>query len=263
MNQHFAIVGGQQAGQRLLLMRDHAGQLSVLSSGSASLQGLVASAVEMMRADPNAEFSFTTQQLSEAFPLCERAGELERQAPGASISLLAPERSDDNGNTLWNSAWRCPVTGTITSEGKAARFRAPAGLAEAINKWFAREDLRSFDPPSPWTAARELQFPVHRPPHHRMLLVRHDWRIRDLVPVAFASPEQEAARLASLEKTQSQFEALRKARDPREKTRLMQEQQALERRLLPGSGANAEERAALELGRKIAAGAQWAEPNRG
>jgi hypothetical protein len=258
---HFAITGGQQVGQRLLVTRNHTGQWSVLSSGSANLPVLISSTLEMLRADPGADFTFDTRSVNEAIPPVEQAADLQGWAPGVEIVVLAPERADGDG-TLWNRSWRCPQTGSVTCEGKSTRFRVP-NLPDEINKFFARADYRSFDPPSPWTTARELQFPVHRPPHHRLLLVRHDWRIRDLVPAAFASPEEEAARLASLARTESQFEALRKARDPFEKTRVLQAQQAEERKLLPGSGISAEERAAIEHGRKVAAGAAWGEPNRG
>ena len=55
------------------------------------------------------------------------------------------------------------------------------------------------------------------------------------MPDAFPSLDLEAERAAKRAATQAQFEALRKARDPREKTRLMQEQQARDRELLTAS----------------------------
>jgi hypothetical protein len=252
------------AGGSWKLLEGGGGRFSTVAEGGGlSVQNLVQSAVETLRANGGCQFTFTTQREAEAFPLLERQEDVAFWAPGALIAIFALERNEVDD--LWNRAERLPdfPTGNVVAEGKSGRLRSPL-VPDAILDWFAKDQrFASFDPPSPWRVMAERQNPIFRPTWHRILVVRpDDWRIRELVPSAFESPEQEAARLASLARTESQFEARRKAKDPMEKTRLLQAQMAEERKLLPGSGISAEERAAIELGRKVAAGAEWGAPQR-
>jgi hypothetical protein len=223
-----------------------------------SVQGLVTSAVEALKGDSGLQFTFTTQPEAEAFPLLEKQEDVAFWAPGALIAIFALERNEVDD--LWNRAERLPdfPTGNITAAGKSGRFRSPL-LAEAVLDWFRKDqDFRSFEPASPWSMMQERQFPVFRPSWDRILAVRPDWRIRELVPSAFESPAQEAARLASLARTESQFEAVRKGKDLREKTRRLQELQARDRELLT---ASPERRAELELERKASFGREVREPS--
>ena len=89
----------------------------------------------------------------------------------------------------------------------------------------------------------------------RELLIRKNWSARRLAPGDFTDLRVLEERRAHLAKVQADYEARRAARDPREKTRLLQEAQARERRLLPGSGATEQEKADIALARKVAVGA--------
>ena len=86
--------------------------------------------------------------------------------------------------------WASAPTGGLSSAGPASRFREVV-LLDRIEEWFKRETYASFRPGAP-RERFELQR-VHRPAFARILIVRHDWRLREIVPSAFPTPRNEQA----------------------------------------------------------------------
>jgi hypothetical protein len=158
----------------------------ILSAGSASAEGVVRNALKMLRDEHGAaDFSFTTRTASELLehPLPDDPADLLYAALGASVMLMAPEgRPDDS--SMWTTAWRSPYGG-LSSPGIRSRFREQS-LIDRVSAWFEAEGWASFRPETP--SERASMQRIERPPFPRELCVRHGWRIRDLIPHAFAPP---------------------------------------------------------------------------
>jgi hypothetical protein len=128
-------------------------------------------------------------------------------------------------------------------------------IPDAIEQWFARENYRSFE--APRTSERfTLNGQIHRPPHHRELLVRHGWTIRDLVPTAFPSVEALAQREEQHAAAKAAYEERRRLKNPRLKRQAMQAQWAAERE------AKALDPEAAEHARKARYGLDWGSKER-
>jgi hypothetical protein len=256
MNVHLAVLGQTgKPGCWATILRDYTGTWSVLSAGGVNLDAVFASALAVLRDNPGGDFSFSVRTIADLVdqPLVEDEDELQHAVPGASITVFCPEGGPGDGS-LWNSLWRDP-TMRLSSPGPGGRYRL-VSLLEQVQRWLMREDVRTFEP-ARISERFDLQPPV-RPPFIRELLVRGAWSARSLVPDAFPSLALLEERRAKQAETQAQYEALRRGRDPREKTRLMQEQYARDRELL---GVSAEERARRELERKATFGKEVREPS--
>lgn len=159
----------------------------ILSAGTASAEGAVKAAIKMLKDDGGADFSFSTRTADQLLehPLVEDPEQLLISAPGASIMVLAPEgRPIHDDHTLWATCWRTPMGG-LSSTGIKSRFRQQT-LVERVMEFFERERWQSFRPETP-SEMHSIQR-IDRPYFAREVLVRHDWRIRDIVPDAFAPP---------------------------------------------------------------------------
>jgi len=172
----------------LTLFRNPDGRWDVWSATGASLPAVVTSALKLMQERPSADLTFSTRRAAEisAQGLVDDPATLERAvASGALTAFVLEGRPGDN--SVWNVIYRAPMGGGLSAPGIAGRFRGDElqgeVLAEKIRQWFARENYESFMPPH-W---REAHNPVkiNRPHFVRELLVRRDWKARELVPHAF------------------------------------------------------------------------------
>ena len=162
---HVGVVHNNDGIRWLLLMRD-GGEAWIAHTKAANLPPVIAAALKLLAEKPTADFSFSTRTAAqiESEPFVENAGDLSDAAKGASITIFAPEgRPGDD--TMWGDLWRSPWGG-VSASGKEGRFRGHT-IIDRLAGIFEPKDER------PKHAVREV-------------LVRRDWRIRDLAPTAFA-----------------------------------------------------------------------------
>jgi hypothetical protein len=253
---HVAVVAQDgRAGCWLTLLRDYSAAWSVVSSSGASLEGVMAGALGVLKDRQDADFSFTSRGLTDivAQPLIEDEASLPSAARGASLTIFCPEYPKGIGDgTLWAACWRDP-TGSLSSAGAAGRFRL-VSLEEQIMGWFRREDFRSFAPAS--VMERFSTQPVPRPGFARELLIRRDWSARRLAVDAFPDLEQFEENRARLMETERMYEQARHAKSEKGKKERTEQIQEIDRRMLDPN-LTPEERAVLAEARKAQFGLPW------
>lgn len=238
----------QNDGSGWITLAQQDGQWTVTATSRASLEHVMTGMIaDMRKTKATSDLTFTTRRLADIV-IAELPDDLHALV-GVSVSILAPEGAPAQ-ETLWNSAWLDP-TGSISAPGPtpASRFRVQT-IPDAIERWFQRENFRSFE--APRTAERfTLGNQIHRPPHHRELLIRQSWRIRDLVPTAFPSVELLAQREAQHAAAKATYDERRRLKNPRERRLARQAEWTKER------AAKALDPVAAERARKAKHGLDW------
>lgn len=249
---HIGICRTNASGGWVELSYDH-GALQVLSATTASLQAVMAGPLASLKANPNADLSFSDRTIAEVLkhPIVQQPEDLSAPMGAVQMTIFCPVNGEDV--SLWSRVFR-DERGRLSSVGKAGNFRISL-LGEQVERWFISEDWRSWAPPG-YGESWDPALRVHRPPFVRELLVRHDWRARELCPEAFPAPLT-PEQIAKRDEIQRIYEDRKNSKNPRIARQRLQEQWAAERAALK---ASPEERAAFENDRKIAAGAAWEGP---
>lgn len=177
-----------------------------------SILGPVDRLLSDMRRFPGVDVSFTTRTSEELIgePVVEDAASLAAAAPGASITILLPEREPSG---VWTLLWR-DGRGVIHAGGSEARFQ-PATLADQIQAFIKREDPKSFEPFG--TAdLRPAAMPLNKPTCARELLIRHRWIAATIAGLPELNTARPPGRTAEQEK---RLRWDRTIREGRERTR--------------------------------------------
>jgi len=166
--------------RRLIRVRDgDACQIHATMGGAES--AAVAEALKLMARMPTADLSISERTLEEVErePFCLDPDGIFGAARSLSISVLAPEGKptgedpNDLANRLWSDLWRSPW-GSLSSSGRDGRFRERT-LLDVVAARFSPDRQRP-----------QVIYKTET-------LIRRDWRVRDLAPLAW-EPDQPTPR---------------------------------------------------------------------
>jgi hypothetical protein len=205
-------------GQWLLQTISHASLVSIMGSLTD----------EWRKTRARHDFTLTTRTLAEldAAPVALTPEDLAK-VPDASVHIFLFEGLGGALSDMMTSVWKPPGSNQLSSAGVRSRFRESM-LPETLMLHLGQQNFRSYEPAHPGDPPG-----IFRPDYHRETLIRmsSQWNARSLVPEAFPGPTPEQQR-AKQDAIQAEYEELKKLRDPMERRRRLQAQQAEEHEML-------------------------------